>query len=648
MAQKKVSRRDFLKGSAAGVASVAALGLLGACTKTPSKGTTSDEKFDKEVDFLIVGYGLAGEAAALEANDIDPNAKVCVLEKMSEANAGGNSIASGQTVIVPAPDDIATFRRYMVSCAQPNPIKDEYMDFICKEFADQAGWIQATVEKVGYELGYVGGGPISWGSLVTEFPDLDGAGFKGCSGHVRKSGAAPFEYGGVWRGFDLAVRERSNVELMFETAFVSLIQDLTTKEVKGIVAKDKDGKEIRIKSNKGVVLACGGFENNLQMQRDFHGMDNVYTGGTPGNTGDAIGVLMAAGAKIWHMNNQTQSGGFWLGIKVPEHEATFMRNFSMAGTSWIEIAKDGQRFYNETGAYHRQHMKYKEFGHYVDLPHDRALPVDLIFDEKTRTAGAIVTKWLSWPITTEGYVWSDDNSTEVEKGWIVKADTIEDLAKKIDRDPTELKATIDRYNAMCASGKDADYGRNPEMMTPIDSAPFYAVGITPTLVATTGGAERNIKAQVLDWNDNPIPNLYEAGELGSYVSNLYQNGVFLAECIATGRAAAGTAFNGRSTVNTEIQLKKDEYDIAGKPDGSYTKLIKGNHGEYTLQVDVAGGKITKLDIVSGKDNIFMDDAQLEAFFQEVLSGQTVEIDTITGATLDSNAMTDALKSIFKK
>lgn len=648
MAQKKVSRRDFLKGSAAGVASVAALGLLGACTTTPSKGTPTDEKYDKEVDFLIVGYGLAGEAAALEANDIDPNAKICVLEKMSEANAGGNSIASGQTVIVPAPDDIATFRRYMVSCSQPNPIKDEYMDFICKEFAEQAGWIQATVEKVGYELGYVGGGPISWGSLVTEFPDLDGAGFKGCSGHVRKAGAAPFEYGGVWRGFDLAVRERSNVELMFETAFVSLIQDLNTKEVKGVVAKDKDGKEIRIKSNKGVVLACGGFENNLQMQRDFHGMDNVYTGGTPGNTGDAIGVLMATGAKIWHMNNQTQSGGFWLGIKVPEHEATFMRNFSMAGTSWIEIAKDGQRFYNESGAYHRQHMKYKEFGHYVDLPHDRALPVHLIFDEKTRTAGAIVTKWLSWPITTEGYVWSDDNSKEVEQGWIVKADTIEDLAKKIDRDPAELKATIDRYNAMCASGKDTDYDRNPETMAPIDSAPYYAVGITPTLVATTGGAERNTKAQVLDWNDNPIPNLYEAGELGSYISNLYQNGVFLAECIATGRAAAGTAFNGRSTVNTEIQLKKDEYDIAGKPDGSYTKLIKGNHGEYTLQVDVAGGKITKLDIVSGKDNIFMDDAQLEAFFQEVISGQSVEVDTITGATLDSNAMTDALKSIFKK
>ncbi len=643
---KQISRRDFLKGSAVGVASLAAAGLLGACSSNEQASSGSSISFDKEVDFLIVGYGLAGEAAALEANDIDPNAKVCVLEKMSEENAGGNSIASGQTIILPNPDDLETFKRYLIACSQPNPIQEEYTDFLVKEFAEQGEWIQGTVEKVGYEFGYVGGGPINWGSLVTEFPDLDGASFNGCSAHVRKEGTT-FEYGGVWRGFDLAVRERENVELCFNTAFTSLIQDETGK-VLGVTATDSTGKEIKIKAEKGVLLACGGYENNLQMQRDFHGMDLVYTGGTPGDTGDAFEPLMSAGAKMWHMKNQTQSGGYWLGIKVPEHEATFMRNFSMTGTSWIEVAADSNRFYDEAGAYHRQHMKYKEYGHYVDLPHDRALPVHLIFDEKTRTSGAIVTKWLSWPITTEGYVWSDDNSTEIEKGWIIKADTIEELAEKIDRDPATLKATIERFNSMANAGNDADYGRSAETMSALDTPPFYAVSITPTLVATTGGAERNTKAQVVKWNGDVIENLYEAGELGSYVSNLYQNGMFLAEAIATGRAAADTAFNGRSTVASPLIMQQDEYDIAGKADGSYEELIKGNHGEYTLRVDVAGGKITNMEIISGRDNMFMDDAQLESFFNEVINGQTVEVDAISGATLDSNAMIDALKSIFKK
>ncbi|MCI9402378.1 MAG: FAD-binding protein [Oscillospiraceae bacterium] len=649
---KKLSRRDFLKGSAAGTASLAMAGLLSACgSKDPAP--TSDApvtpppaSYDKEVDFLVVGYGLAGECAALEANDIDPNAKICVLEKMPERLAGGNSIASGQTVILPNPDDLDTFRRYLLACSQPNPIKDEYLDYLVKEFAEQGEWIQGTVEKVDYEFGYVGGGPINWGSLVTEFPDLDGASFSGCSSHVRKVGTT-FENGGVWRGFDLAVRARNNIELCFETSFKSLIQD-ADGTVLGVVATDASGKEFTIGSQKGVVLACGGFENNLEMQRDFHGMDMVYTGGTPGDTGDAIQVLMAAGAKIWHMKNQTQSGGFWLGIKVPDFEATFMRNFSMAGSSWIEVAADNTRFYNETGAYHRQHMKYKEHGHYMDLIHERVLPVHLIFDEKTRTAGPIVTKWLSWPITTEGYQWSDDNSVELEKGWIIKADTIDELAEKLGRDPESLKATIESYNKMAKAGKDSEYDRNPETMSPIDTAPYYAVAITPTLVGTTGGAERNTKAQVLRWDGSVIPNLYEAGELGSFVSNLYQNGMFLAEAIATGRSAADTAFGGRSTVASPLIMKVEEYDIAGKPDGSYEQLIKGNHGEFTLKVDVAGGKITNMEITNGRDNMYMEDAQLEAFFNEVITGQSVEVDAIAGATLDSNAMIDALKKMFVK
>ena len=201
---------------------------------------------------------------------------------------------------------------------------------------------------------------------------------------------------------------------------------------------------------------------------------------------------------------------------------------------------------------------------------------------------------------------------------------------------------------MEGSHNDTDFGRNPETMSPLDTAPFYAVGITPALVATTGGAERNTKAQVLRWDGTPIPGLYEAGELGSYVSNLYQNGVFLAEAIATGRAAADTAFGGRSQVTADLLMNTEVYDIEGKPDGSYEHLIKGNHGEYTLKVDVAGGQITNMEIVSGRDNMFMEDAQLESFFGEVIEGQTVEVDAVSGATLDSNNLIDALKAIFKK
>ena len=634
------TRRDMLKGAALGTAAMAGFAAIPPVALAEGE----DPQFDREVDFLVVGYGLAGECAALEASDIDPEADILVIEKMDEANQGGNSIASGQTVIVPSPDDIDTFKTYVAACFEPNPIPDEYLDWMCDEFANQVDWIQGTVSPVGYEIGYVSGGPLSWGKLVTEFPDLDGSNFVGCSGHVRAAGET-FEYGGVWRGFHLACQARENITVEYECAFTNVIIDADGKVVGAVV--DNKGTEERIGSTHGVVLACGGYENNLQMQRDFHGMDMVYTGGTPGNTGDAIQVLMGLGAQIWHMRNQTQSGGLWLGIKVPDYESTFMRSFTMAGGSWIEVDAESARFYNESGSYHRQHMKYKQYGHYVDLPHDCALPVHLIFDDKVCQAGPIVTMWLSWPITTLGYTWSDDNSVEIEKGWIVKADTVEELAGLIDRDPAALQATVDAYNEGVAAGAD-EFDRDPETMAAIDTPPYYAVSITPTLVGTTGGAKRDTSSRVLTWDDTPIEGLYEAGELGSYVANLYQNGMFLAECIASGRAAADTAFGGRSTVSEPAPTENlaELIDISKKPDGTYEQLINGNDGQFTISVTVEGGAITAIEVVEGRGNMFMTDEQLQEYIDAVIADQTVAVDTISGATLDTNKLNQGLQTLF--
>ena len=214
--------------------------------------------------------------------------------------------------------------------------------------------------------------------------------------------------------------------------------------------------------------------------------------------------------------------------------------------AWMEVAADGTRYYNEAKSYQRQHMKYYEHGKYVDVPIARQQPVHMIMDDNCFKAQPLVNAWIGWPVTCRNpYHWSDDNSVELEKGWIIKADTIEELAEKIDRDPAELKATIDAWNAACDAGVDAEFGRDPEKMAKIDTAPYYAVSITPTLVATTGGAKRDTAGRVLNWNDEPIAGLYEAGELGSYVSNLYQNGVFLSEAMLSGRTAASKAHQTR-------------------------------------------------------------------------------------------------------
>ncbi len=600
--------------------------------------------WDEEADFVIVGFGLAGAAAAVEAHDIDPDAKVVILEKMPESLAGGNSIASGQTFIVPSEDAVADFKLYLESCNKPNAIPDAYLDWLVNGFATQLPWVESVAESAGYEAGYVGGGELKWGAMVLEFNTFPGADFSGASAHLRKKGSGSFENGGVWRCFDEAVKARG-MEVRYENPAIALVQDPVTGEVSGVVATDANGNEYTIKSRLGVLLACGGYENNLEMQRDFHGMDIVYTAGTPGNTGDGIKMLMEAGAKIWHMKNQTQSGGFWLGIKVPEYESTFMRNFTMAGNSWIEIDSDSQRFYNEAKSYHRQHMKYLEYGRYTDLPHEKALPVHLIFDETTRAAGSIASQWLSWPTTTEGYVWSSDNLAEIEKGWIIKADTIEELAEKIGRDPEALKATIERYNEMCDKGVDEDFGRDAAKMAKIETAPYYAVAITPTLVATTGGAMRDTEGHVLDWDEQIIPGLYEAGELGSYVANLYQNGVFLSEAMLSGRAAAQTAFGGASEVKA-VEKTNDGPAWANAADGEYTQVVDGLHDKIEVKITVADGKLTDISIGSGRESMIITDEQLASYVGSILSSQSASVDIVSGATVDCQAIVNAIAQAF--
>lgn len=608
---------------------------------------SSQGEWERSVDFLVVGYGLAGEAAALEASDIDPEAKILVLEKMSENMAGGNSIASGQTFLVPAAEDLETFKTYVRAMNEPNPIPDEYVDWMAERFADQVQWVAGSMEPAGFEVGYVGGGPARWGSLVVEFGDLPGANFKGASCHIREKGGS-FMAGGLWHGFNAAVKLRDNIEVAYRMTAVDLIQDPDTKKVEGVKAIDENGKEVRIKAEKGVLLACGGFENNPEMQKNLHGVDKAFTSGTPGNTGDGIAMLMRAGAKMWHVKNQTQSGGYWLGIKVPDFESTFILNMTFKNGSYLQLDAANNRFYNESKTYHRQHMKDKMHGKYLDLPHADALPIHFIFDEEFRQNNIVVSPWLSWPITTEGYVWSADNAAEIEKGWILKADTIEELAQKMNRDPEAVKAEVDKYNSLVDKGEDTDFGRDISSMARIEKGPFYAVEIVPTLVATTGGAERNTNSQVLDWDNNVIPNLYEAGELGSYVSNLYQNGVFLSEAIASGRAAAQHALGGKSTVTSDYKIEEQVTEnkagiFSGIKDATYTLDCESSNGKFQIEAKFSQGKLALVNVVDTNEVLYAEPQQLTELISRVVAAQNTEVDMVSGATIDSQAILDALK-----
>ena len=293
-------------------------------------------------------------------------------------------------------------------------------------------WIQARAEQAGAQ--YIHGTGFSERDAVLEFPEFGAREAVYCTATILPIPS------GVYLAFRENVRLRPGIQIAYETPLKDLVQDPDTLEVFGVIV-EVDGQRQAIRANRGVVMAVGGFEANMDMQRNYFGLAEAHPLGTPHNTGDGIKILQKAGADLWHLRNQGQSGGIWPGFRPPGFETAFLRTFFWQSFSWIEVDALSERFYNETAELQLTHYKEKKHGHWVDTPHHRAGPVHMIFDAVTCQYNKLVVEVMTWAPVVGGYQWSDDNSAEIAKGWIEQADTIEALAAKIGRDPATLRAS---------------------------------------------------------------------------------------------------------------------------------------------------------------------------------------------------------------
>jgi len=534
---KKVSRREFVKGAAVGAAGVAAAGVLASCapaaTPTPTTvpGATATavrapecppcpvlgvpETWDYEADVVVVGYGGAGASTAITAHDA--GAKVLLLEKAPEGEEGGNTRVSGNLWFNPAPADKAI--TYLNAMADGYPIPEDMVRVWAEEMGKNADWVTS-----------LGGTPYApepqsaWCS--PEFPELPGA---ECSTtYFATEGGWGQER--LWKILKANVEERG-IEVLYGTPAKELVQNLETKEILGVIA-EREGETIYIKAKKAVVLTCGGFENNQEMIRDFLSRPQMTPMGTPYNTGDGIKMAQRIGAALWHMDAQA---GMSLAFKAPGTDTTAM--VGPGGASWIRIDGNGKRFINETIVARHGYV----YLHGVWAPFPCPVPAYLIFDDTSKPIDYIALGYeMAWAGIVRKLPWSKDSSEEIAKGWILKADTVSELATKIKVDP-KLEETVKKYNEYTSTGIDAEFGRSMEGLTPIATAPYYAMPLVPCLLNTQGGPKRNKDARILDLEDKPIPRLYSAGELGSMYSFLYNGGGNVGETMAFGRIAGRNA-----------------------------------------------------------------------------------------------------------
>lgn len=491
----------------------------------------SVDQWHAEVDVLICGYGAAGSAAAIEAHDTDPSASILLIEKAPEKFAGGNVRVSGQSMLMA--DNKEALKDYQRKMSASNPVPEDMLDRWAEEMVNLEPWVKKLARDMNAE--FLQGTGFTDKDAVLEFPEF------GAAEAVAYTATILPIPSGVWLALKANVEKR-HIPVQFETALVDLIQDPDTLEVYGAIVSVR-GERKAIRARRGVIMAVGGYEADLQMQRDYYGLNNVKPLGTPYNTGDGIRILQKAGAEMWHLRNQGQSGGIWPGFAKPGKDTAFLRSFLLPAFSWIDVDSDGRRFYGEVNGLQLTHYKEKKSGSFVDVPFTTAYPVHMIFDETTRQAGPLALPIMTWSAVVDDDGWSDDNAKEIDSGLIKKADTIAELATLIGLDPDVLSQEVQTYNTHCANGVDNGHGRNPDSLMAIENGPFYAILVTPSIVCTGGGARRNMDGQVYDHQGGFIPRLFEAGELGSMFSDLYQNGSYITEAMITGRNAARAALS---------------------------------------------------------------------------------------------------------
>jgi succinate dehydrogenase/fumarate reductase flavoprotein subunit len=334
------------------------------------------------------------------------------------------------------------------------------------------------------------------------------------------------------RLFDLLSKnvEKRNIKVLTNTPAKELVMN-EKGEVVGVIA-EKDGKKLAIKARKAVVMTCGGFEYNAEMKRDYLPVKFTYAHGNPGNTGDGIRMVNEIGAQLWHMTALACNVGF----KAPEYDATF--HIMFLSPAFIYVDKNAKRFINEGKL--ETHLFWVYLS-YLDTDHATfpRIPTYAIFSEEARKRGALYPGTSGY--NRDKYKWSLDNSAEIARGWITKANSVSELASKIELDAATLEKTMVKYNQDAKAGMDTDFGRTKEHLRAVDGPPYYAIKLWPCLLNTQGGPRRDIEGRVLDANGKPIPRLYAAGEFGSIWGFLYQGANNVGECIAFGRISGKNA-----------------------------------------------------------------------------------------------------------
>ena len=451
------------------------------------KQVTKDKTYqDGTCDIVVIGAGGAGLSAAVSAAETDAGLKVIVLEKQGIIGGNTNYSTGG------------------INAAETDIQKSLGIEDSKKLFYDDTmkGGKYENIPSLVENLVEHAPVTISW--LTGLGADLSDVGLMGGSSvkrtHRPKGGTA---IGPHLMKILKAATSNKNIEIRTSNKVTGLLSAVDGS-VTGVKVQNANGSTYTLKA-KAVIIATGGFGANLEMVTSLQpSLKGFATLNHPGATGDAFGWMKAIGGATIQMAN----------IQIhPTAEATnhILITEAVRGNGAILVNHESKRFCNE--------MDTRDVVSAAILKQTRG-EAFLIFDQGVRTSLASIETYANQHLLKEG-------------------NTLAELAEAIGIPAADIEATLKRYKAQQKAGVDEDFGRSAtEMTAALETAPYYAVCVTPAIHHTMGGLSVNTNTQVLRTDGTPIPGLYAAGEVtgGLHGANrLGGNGV--ADIVVNGRLA---------------------------------------------------------------------------------------------------------------
>ncbi len=425
-------------------------------------------------DVVVVGAGGAGLAAANTA--ADNGAKVILLEKMPFAG-GATTLAAGSITgtgtRLQAQNGVEVSAEEFQAELESEAVY-EYDKELVKAHAEYSGKAIDFMEDLGVEF----------------FPELEKAPFR----HRTKD-----PYQSKFVELALEAFKSKGGEVLLDTKATEILKD-SDGSIKGVTATDGKGKKINITA-KAVIIATGDFGANKDMLPDDY--KNALNFGPVSSTGDGIIMAEALGAATVNMDNVALWGN---GVESAEGFGEYSWGRLLCEFGGIYVNTDGVRFSKDV-------LNDEEVAELTFEQEQVGKYVWVIFDQKIKDE----LHNLGFP--SVGSTWdAAKEAAEIEAGKnVAKADSIAELAAKIDIPADALEKTVNNYNSYVESQDDPEFGR-ASFANPIAEGPYYAmiqrVGIYPTV----GGLKIDADARVLDTNGQPIIGLYAAGDVTGGVS----------------------------------------------------------------------------------------------------------------------------------